>query len=136
MAELTEKEIRSEIRIRKLVIKKLDTAISALDKTSETKRKKKRERLEELMEYKTYNDAHDAYGYGIITEEEFHEIQDMLEGKEREIEKPCEEECAARILRSLLSEMHSDIRAFEFELLPAAEKTRILEEKLEKSRRR
>ena len=128
MNELSEKEIKKEIRIRKLVIKKLETAIRDLNRSVETQKKKKRDRLERLMEYKTYEEAHEAYGYGFLTEQEFYEVQDLLEEKENKIEAPGVEECAARILLSLEKEMYSDIRSFEFELLPQKERTRILEE--------
>ena len=132
---MTEREIKDEIKIRRLVIKKLDTAITALDKTTERTKAEKRAKLEELMEYKTYNEAQDAYGWGMITEKEFDQICDMLEHKEKTVETPGIEECASNILKELRTSMYKDIHHYEFELLPREERLRILKEQAERARK-
>lgn len=128
--------IKEEIRVREIVLKKLRTSIEALDKVSARKKAKQKQEMEKLLEYKTYEEAHEAYGWGFISDAEFEQIQNILEGNNRELEKPCVEETAAKIMREWAGEMASDIHALQFELLPTQEQVRILEANLEKTRKK
>lgn len=125
------KSIRVEIKARKLVIKKLATAISALQKTADRQKAEKTAKREKLLEYKTYNEAQDAYGYGFITEEEFDEIVEFLEKSQAIVDEPTAEELALKILLSWRHHMGLEIANLEFEMLPKEEQSRILEKNIE-----
>lgn len=125
------KSIRVEIKARKLVIKKLATAISALQKTADRQKAEKTAKREKLLEYKTYNEAQDAYGYGFITEEEFDEIVEFLEKSQQIVDEPTAEELALKILLNWRHHMGLEIANLEFEMLPKEEQSRILEKNIE-----
>lgn len=125
------KSIRMEIKARKLVIKKLATAISALQKTADRQKAEKTAKREKLLEYKTYNEAQDAYGYGFITEEEFDEIVEFLEKSQQIVDEPTAEELALKILLNWRHHMGLEIANLEFEMLPKEEQSRILEKNIE-----
>lgn len=125
------KSIRVEIKARKLVIKKLATAISALQKTADRQKAEKTAKREKLLEYKTYNEAQDAYGYGFITEEEFDEIAEFLEKSQQIVDEPTAEELALKILLNWRHHMGLEIAELEFEMLPKEEQSRILEKNIE-----
>lgn len=125
------KSIRVEIKARKLVIKKLATAISALQKTADRQKAEKTAKREKLLEYKTYNEAQDAYGYGFITEEEFDEIVEYLEKSQEIVDEPTAEELALKILLNWRHHMGLEIANLEFEMLPKEEQSRILEKNIE-----
>lgn len=125
------KSIRVEIKARKLVIKKLATAISALQKTADRQKAEKTAKREKLLEYKTYNEAQDAYGYGFITEEEFDEIVEFLEKSQAIVDEPTAEELALKILLNWRHHMGLEIANLEFEMLPKEEQSRILEKNIE-----
>lgn len=125
------KSIRVEIKARKLVIKKLVTAISALQKTADRQKAEKTAKREKLLEYKTYNEAQDAYGYGFITEEEFDEIVEFLEKSQQIVDEPTAEELALKILLNWRHHMGLEIANLEFEMLPKEEQSRILEKNIE-----
>ena len=93
--------IRVEIKARKLVIKKLATAIGALQKTADRQKAEKTAKREKLLEYKTYNEAQDAYGYGFSTEEEFDEIVEFLEKSQQIVDEPTAEEIKDHVLSLL-----------------------------------
>ncbi|GEM_PF-957993 len=125
------KSIRVEIKARKLVIKKLATAISALQKTADRQKAEKAAKREKLLEYKTYGEAQDAYGYGVITEEEFDEIVEFLEKSQQIVDEPTAEELAFKILLNWRHHMGLEIANLEFEMLPKEEQSRILEKNIE-----
>ena len=125
------KSIRVEIKARKLVIKKLATAISVLQKTADRQKAEKTAKREKLLEYKTYNEAQDAYGYGFITEEEFDEIVEFLEKSQQIVDEPTAEELALKILLNWRHHMGLEIANLEFEMLPKEEQSRILEKNIE-----
>ena len=125
------KSIRVEIKARKLIIKKLGTAISALQKTADRQKAEKTAKRDKLLEYKTYNEAQDAYGYGFITEEEFDEIVEFLEKSQEIVDEPTAEEIALNTLLNWKNHMGAEIANLEFDLLPKEEQTRILEKNIE-----
>ena len=54
------KSLRTEIKARKIIIKKLETAINALQKTADRQKAEKEAERAKLLEYKTYTEAQDA----------------------------------------------------------------------------
>lgn len=136
MANMTDKEkrerkeLRVEIKARKLIIKKLDTAIAALEMTASRQRSEREAKREKLLTYKTYGEAQDAYGWGIITEEEFDEITTFLESSQEMVDAATAEDIAFRTLKGWRSQVAGEQAALKFELLPQSEQSRIREENL------
>lgn len=125
------KEARIEIKARKLVIKKLNTAIDALKKTANRQKAEKQAERDKLLQYKTYQEAQDAYGWGYIDEAEFDAITEFLQTSQSVVDEPTAEEIAVKTLQDWLDLMGSEIASLEFELLPKEEQRRILDKNLE-----
>ena len=125
------KEARVEIKARKLVIKKLNTAIDALKKTANRQKAEKQAERDKLLQYKTYQEAQDAYGWGYIDETEFDAITEFLQTSQSVVDEPTAEEIAVRTLQDWLHLMGSEIASLEFEMLPKEEQRKILDKNLE-----
>ena len=128
MNSTEKKDLKIELKSRRLIVKKLETAIRALSGTADRNKIVRQIQRDKLLEYKTYNEAQDAYGWGIITEEEFDEITNFLESSQEIVDKPSAEEIAVNILVGWKKIMQSDIADLEFQLLPEKEQERIREE--------
>ena len=119
-------EIRLEIRARKELLKRLDHPQKLLKVAAEKEQQKRKERIENLTQYKSYREAQDAYGWEIITEEEFDEIVKILEKGTADMENEVSPvEIAKHLLDKFVGGLMREIASFEFDLLPEAEKDRI-----------
>ena len=129
-------DIKREITVRKLVLKRLRSPLSHAQALGEKKRTERLARIAELSEYKSYYDAQEAYGFGCITEEEFDTIVDFLEHSEemKLIKSP--EEHAADILAEFVNRLQMEIAGFEFELLPEKKQQEIRNKNYELLKRR
>ena len=125
------KEARVEIKARKLVIKKLNTAIAALQKTADRQKAEKQAERDKLLQYKTYQEAQDAYGWGYIDETEFDAITEFLQTSQSVVDEPTAEEIAVRTLQDWLGLMNDEIASINFEMLPKEEQRKILDKNLE-----
>lgn len=125
------KQSRVEIKARKLIIKKLNTAIDALQKTANRQKAEKQAERDKLLQYKTYKEAQDAYGWGYIDEAEFDAITEFLETSQNVVDEPTAEEIAVKTLQDWLNLMGAEIASIEFELLPKEEQRKILDKNLE-----
>ena len=129
MNEKEKRDFREEIRSRKIVQKKLEAAIRALDKQIAAIVEDRERRKEALSQYKDERDLQDAYGWGFISEEEYDallsQLRDGVESIEAEQSAP---EIAKKILGGWLKITKSDIEALEFELLPEKKKQEIRDE--------
>ena len=131
------KELRSEIRAREIVIKKVENAHTRLKKQAENKLNERKKRVEELSLYESERDLLDAYGWGIITEEEYDRLREMREKGEYSIlNDKSAEEYAAKILGEFIMRLNHDISSLKFELLPEKEKNRIRNQNYEIAMRR
>lgn len=111
------KDLRIELKARKLVLAKLETALKPLQAKADRQHTNRAVRREVLLrDYKTYDEAHEAYGYGYITKKEFEEIVDFLESSQKKVDAPDAEAIAASIIKGWIKHMNSDIYHFEFEL--------------------
>lgn len=120
------KETELEIKARKELARRLDHPLKLLEAAAEKEQKKRKERIESLSEYKSYREAQDAYGWEIITEEEFDEIVRILEEGTEKLEKErTPVEVAKNILNRFINGLVSEVASFEFDLLPEEEKERI-----------
>ena len=119
-------EIKLEIRARKELQKRLEHPMKLLKAAAEKAAQKRRERIEHLTEYKSYREAQDAYGWDLITEEEFDEIVRIMEEGTEALEKETTPvEIAVDILKKFIGGLSYEIASFEFDLLPEAEKERV-----------
>ena len=120
------KDLKIELKARKLVLAKLESALKPLAAKAERHRVDRAVRRETLLgEYKTYDEAHEAYGYGYISEKEFEEIAEFLESSQKKVDAPDAEAIAADILKGWIKIMKSDIDHFEFELKSPEEREEI-----------
>lgn len=130
------KDIKREITVRKLVIKRLRSPLAHAQALGEKKRAERMARIAELSEYKSFYDAQEAYGFGCITEEEFDTIVDFLEHSEEMKQVKSAEEHAADILAEFVNRLQTEIAEFEFELLPEKTKREIRNKNYELLKRR
>lgn len=123
---------RFEIRARKIVVKRLSTPLKLAQVAADKKKVERQARIEAACAYESYQDAQNAYGWGIITEEEFDEIAEILEKGTEELEK-CRtpEEAAAKILEEFVLHLEREIQGLEWENLPEKEKARIRQQNME-----
>ena len=118
-----------EIRSRKVVLEKIENAYRRLKKQAEVQYEKRKSKVQAASEYESIEDAHTAYGYDCITETEYCEIVKIFEQGEEYVEKHLSpQEVAVKILGEFIGRLNSEIRSFEFDLLPPEEQVRILQE--------
>jgi hypothetical protein len=118
--------LRLEIKAREELARRLEHPLKLLKTAAEKEQKKRQDRIEHLTEYKSYSEAQEAYGWEIITEEEFDEIVRILETGTESIEKErTPVEVALEILQKFVGGLHYEVASFEFDLLPEDEKERV-----------
>lgn len=117
-----------EIQSRKEVLKKIEYAYKRLKKQAEANYEKRKLKIQSASEYKSIEEAHDAWGYDCITENEYNEIVKLFEQGEEYVEKQLSpQEVAVKILGEFIGRLNSEIRSFEFDLLPPEEQARRLQ---------
>jgi len=140
MTDAERKELKLEIKGRKIVVNKLETALKALNKKVDKIEKDRQNRKETLLEYKDESELQDAYGWGFITEDEYDKlIEAMRKGVQTIDEETSPEEIAKHIIQEWLGRMRSDIYSFEYDLLPPEKQAEIMkknEEILQKRKER
>lgn len=129
--------LATEAKIREILLKRL-THPAELLKTAAKKEAGRREaRVNSAREYKTYEEAQEAYGWGLITDEEFSGIAKALEEGDEYIEtEQTPTELASEMLREFMARLEGDLRSFKFEMLPPEEQERIHKESEERRARR
>lgn len=135
MRELSKKErkdLRIELKGRKIVLKKLNTAISAIEKTVGKIVSEREKRKAVISEYRDENDIQDAYGWGFITEDEYYSLLDQMRSGVESIDSEVSaEEIALNMLQEWRKRVWSDIHSIEFELLPIEKQKELLEKEYE-----
>ena len=126
------KDLRREIKARKLVIKKVENAYKRLSQQAENQLNKRKQKVADFQGYGNVESAREAYGCGVITQEEFWEIEDNFEKGEKAIlNEISAEELASQILKDFIIGLRQDISSLEFELLPEKEQIKIREKNYE-----
>ncbi len=122
-----------EIQSRKVVLDKIENAFKRLKKQAEANYEKRKLKAQQATgDYKTVEEAHDAWGYDCITEKQYYEILKIFEQGEEYVEKHLSpQEVALKILGEFIGRLNSEIRSFEFELLPPGEQARRLQHERE-----
>lgn len=119
------KELQLELRARRELVRRLAYPLSQLEKADAKEQARREERSAALSEYKTQQEVHDAYGYDVITEDEYRQICETLEAGEKYVaETLTPVNLALRILRKFVGSMDREARDIEFELLPVEEQNR------------
>lgn len=127
MTDAERKELKLEIKGRKIVVNKLETALKALNKKVDKMEKDRQNRKQTLLEYKDESELQDAYGWGFITEDEYDKLLEaMRKGVQTIDEETSPEEIAKHIIQELLGRMRSDIYSFEYDLLPPEKQAEIM----------
>lgn len=122
-----------EIQSRKVVLEKIENAYKRLKQQAEAQYEKRKAKVQAASEYESIEDAHTAYGYDCITETEYYEIVKIFEQGEEYVEKHLSpQEVAVKILGEFIGRLNSEIRSFEFDLLPPEEQARLLREQEER----
>ena len=60
------KDMKVELKARKIVLKKLDSSLSSLDKSIDRIRQKREDRKASLSDYRNEHELQDAYGWDFI----------------------------------------------------------------------
>ena len=140
MTDSERKELKLEIKGRKIVVNKLEIALKALNKKVDKIEKDRQNRKETLLEYKDELELQDAYGWGFITEDEYYKLLEaMRKGVQVIGEETTPEEVAKNIIQEWIGRMWSDIYSFEYDLLPPEKQAEIMkknEEILQKRKER
>ena len=114
-----------ELKSRKILLKKFESVLKSLNKQGEIAKQKRAEKIRSLREYKTFGEAQEAYGWELISEEEFRDIVEFIEKGDSQIENDLSpHEIAADIVRGYIRIIRSDISSLEFDLLPPEEQDR------------
>lgn len=125
-----------EIKVREILLKRLTHPADLLRAAAKKEADRRDERVNNAREYKTYAEAQEAYGWGLITDEEFAGIAKALEEGDEYIETTrTPTELASEMLKEFIARLESDIRSFKYELLPPEEKERIHKESEERRAR-
>ena len=126
MTKQEKNDLKVELKSRKIIKKKLETAIRDLSRTIDRIRNDRLNRIEQLSQYKNEDDLADAYGWGFISESEYDTLlAQMREGQEKISKEISAEEIASGMLRGWLKITDGDIASLEFDLLSDAKKAEI-----------
>lgn len=137
MTDKEKKDLKIELKSRKLVLKKLETARRALEKTCKRIQNERACREAELSEYKNEDEIADAYGWGFMSEEEYDDLLTRFrEGKEAIRNEKSSEEIAAEILSGWIRITEGDIESIRFDLLSDEKKEEIRQQNYEIAQRR
>lgn len=119
-------DLKMEIKARDELIKRLQFPLKLIREAARKEKDKRAAKIEKASQYRNYEDAQDAYGWGIITEEEFDAIVKAMELGEEYVENTTTPvEVAARMLEKYVGLLHHEKSSFEFDILPPEEKERL-----------
>lgn len=130
-------EFLLEIEARKEVLKKLENPFKRLQAQADKKLQKRKDKMDAAKTYSNVEEARELWGYDAITDDELHDIERFFEeGEDFIANRISPQEYAVRILGEFISRLRSDIRSFEFELLPPEEQERIRQQHAELRKRK
>ncbi len=126
-----------EIDARKEVIKKIENPFKRLQVQAERNLQKRKNKIAAARQYSSVEEAREMWGYDVITDDELHDIERFFEeGEDYIANRISPPEYAVRILGEFIARLRSDIRSFEFDLLPPEEQERIKKQQEELHKRR
>ncbi len=130
-------DIKMEIEARKEVLRKIENPFKRLQAQADKNVQKRKDKIDAAKTYSSVEEAREMWGYDAITEDELHDVERFFEeGEDFIANQISPQEYAVRILGEFISRLRSDIRSFEFELLPPEEQERIRQQHAELRRRK
>ena len=130
-----ERQLRIELEGGRYLKQQLTAMRTKLRKRREATLTERKQKMDELLgDYKTVDEARDAYGWDLITEEEFDEIRSTIENGERKAVEDDRDSVAVAWLNDFIRRLSDTISSIEFDLLPADEQDRRLKEAEEHER--
>lgn len=130
-----ERQLRIELEGGRYLKQQLTAMRTKLRKRRDATVTERRQKMDELLgDYKTVDEARDAYGWDLITEEEFDEIRSTIENGERKAVEDDRDSVAIAWLNDFIRRLSDTISSIEFDLLPADEQDRRLKEAEEHER--
>lgn len=124
-----ERQLRIELEGGRYLKQQLTAMRTKLRKRREATVTERKQKMDELLgDYKTVDEARDAYGWDLITEEEFDEIRSAIENGERKAVEDDRDSVAVAWLNDFIRRLSDTISSIEFDLLPADEQDRRLKE--------
>lgn len=129
--------LKMEIEARKEVLRKIENPFKRLQAQADKNVQKRKDKIAAAKTYSSVEEAREMWGYDAITEDELHDVERFFEeGEDFIANRISPQEYAVRILGEFISRLRSDIRSFEFELLPPEEQERIRQQHAELRRRK
>lgn len=126
-------DLKMKIEARKEVLKKIENPFKRLQAQADKNFQKRKDKMDAAKTYSSVEEAREMWGYDAITEDELHDVERFFEeGEDFIANRIPPQEYAVRILGEFVSRLRSDIRSFEFELLPMEEQIRLLQEQEER----
>lgn len=118
--------IKFEIKCSKYLIRRLETLRKDIQKQVDKETEARIKRHMELCQYKTFEEAQEAYGADLISDEEYHQVMDILE-KAEETEEPVKtiRSAAVEELSRYISDLKRNVRDLEWDMLTPEEQERI-----------
>lgn len=130
-----ERQLLIELEGGRYLKQQLTAMRTKLRKRREATVTERKQKMDELLgDYKTVDEARDAYGWDLITEEEFDEIRSAIENGERKAVEDDRDSVAVAWLNDFIRRLSDTISSIEFDLLPADEQDRRLKEAEEHER--
>lgn len=127
--EVEIKATKLEISAREELLRRLAAPMKRLEEADAKEQQKRRERVDSLSEYKTTRDVQDAYGYDMITEDEYRTLMDFFENGQEYIDDTVTPvNIAMRLLREYMHRISVEMGSLKFDLLPCEEQIRRIDE--------
>lgn len=110
-----------EARVRRAVLRRLEQPIKLAGAVVEKEDKAAQASREKLSGYATEEEANDAYGWDIITEDEYKEVVRILRGEAEGPKEKTEAQAVLETLREFASKIEHETSSFEWEALTPEE---------------
>lgn len=130
-------DLKMEIEARKEVLRTIENPFKRLQVQADKNVQKRKDKIAAAKTYSSVEEAREMWGYDVITEDELHDVERFfIEGEDFIANRISPQEYAVRILGEFISRLRSDMRSFEFGLLPPEEQERIRQQHAELRRRK
>ncbi len=119
-----------------MVVKELERLVEKYQRKIDRAQAARMAEFEAAMEYNSERDIQDAYGWGLITEQQYDRYIEIFQAGQKALENhaPTSTELAHRILRRILSDIDMERREWAFSALSPAQQ-RAERERAEQSKR-
>ncbi len=115
----SKKELELDNQALKYLVGRLETLVGKIETTVQREKDRKLERLKMYEEFESEEDAHEAYGFDMITEDEYENIRQYFENKEKFLENynaDSKKGTALAMLNDYVNKLKMEIRCNNQEL--------------------